>query len=565
MITLGINSVYHESAAALLIDGQVLAASEEERFNRRKHAKSAEPQNPHILPLKAIAFCLNRANLTPQNLDKIAFSFEPKIREKYFQVDPISVPGGWGSQEGEDKFRYYLQQVPVSIVNALGEGAEEKIVYVPHHLAHAASSFFPSGFAEAAFLTIDGIAENASAMLGIANGNKLIPKYELQYPHSLGFLWEKLAKYLGFSEYDACKVMGLAAYGKSLEWQEAFQKIAWVREKGFAVDPKVACFRLPNFEGLDAILGSHRSQGDSLEERHYNIAATLQEFNNKAVLSLVEYLYSLYPSNNLCLAGGVTLNCVTNWLVKEQGPYQNIYIPPAANDAGTAVGAALYVDRSTRKPETNVPQLNPYLGPDFTDEEILEAIAESGLRARYSADIAVEAADLIAGKKVVGWFQRRMEFGPRALGNRSLLADPRHASTRKLLNLKVKHRENFRPFGPSVLLEKAKDWFEIGRPSESLKYMLFACPVRPEKQDKIPAVVHVDGTSRIQLVDRTTNPKYYRLIEQFEKNTGVPLVLNTSFNDSEPIVCSPQDAISTFNRTNIDALILGDFIIERKN
>ena len=565
MITLGINSVYHESAAALIIDGQVIAATEEERFNRRKHAKSAEPHTAHILPLKAIAFCLHRANLTLEELDKIAFSFEPKIREKYFQLDPISVPGGWGSQEGEDKFRHCLQQVPVSIANALGEGAEEKIVYVPHHLAHAASSFFTSGFAQAAFLTIDGIAENASTMLGIARGNKLIPKYELQYPHSLGFLWEKLAQYLGFSGYDAGKVMGLAAYGQSLEWQEAFQKIACLTKKGFAVEQKVTCFRLPNFEPLDAILGSHRSQSDSLEERHWNIAATLQEFNNQAVLSLVEYLYTLYPSNNLCLAGGVALNCATNWFVKEQGPYQNVYIPPAAHDAGTAVGAALYVDRSRRKTEANVAQLNPYLGPDFTDEEILAAIAESGLSARYSSDSAVEAAELIAGKKVVGWFQSRMEFGPRALGNRSLLADPRHASTRELLNLKVKHRESFRPFAPSILLEKAQDWFEIGRPSESLKYMLFTCPVRPEKQDKIPAVVHVDGTSRIQVVEQKTNPKYYRLIEQFEKNTGVPLVLNTSFNDSEPIVCSPQHAISTFKRTNIDTLILGDFIIERKN
>jgi carbamoyltransferase len=566
MIVLGINSVYHESAASCVMDGRIVSAAEEERFNRYKHGKAARIDNPHLLPMYSINFCLKDVNLNPEDIDLIAFSFDAKVREKSWEIDPISLAGDWGSIEGEKTFLLGLGQIKHSLNQALGDKAAEKLVWVPHHLAHAASAFFPSGLKEAAILVIDGIGENASSMMAYGNGNGLDILHEIQYPHSLGFLWEKLSQFLGFSEYDACKVMGLAAYGQSETLQEAFSQFAQVTDKNFTLEKEILRFRVGEFEKLEALLGKRRQKNEPIEERHKNIAASLQAFNNEAVLRLVEELYRRCPSENLCLAGGVALNCVTNWLIKEKGPFKNLFIPTAPHDAGTAIGAALYAYHTRLgKEAARTQQLSPYTGPEFTTEEILLAIEESGLTARRSIDSAIEAADMVADGKVVSWFQGRMEFGPRALGNRCLLADPRYATTRELLNRKVKHREYFRPFGPSVLAEKASLWFEIGRPSESLKYMLFTCPVRPEKREKIPAVVHVDGTARVQLVERELNPSYHRLISRFEQRTGVPVILNTSFNDSEPIVCSPKDAITTFKRAAIDALVMQDFVIERKN
>ncbi|MBP5972480.1 carbamoyltransferase [Brasilonema sp. CT11] len=566
MIVLGINSVYHESAASCIIDGRIVSAVEEERFNRNKHGKAARIDNPHILPIHSINFCLRNANLEIKDIDLIAFSFDPKLRKKSFEFDPISLPRDWGSIEGEKTFLLGLEQVKLSLIQALGEKAAEKLIWVPHHLAHAASAFFPSGLEEAAILVIDGIGENASSIMAYGNENRLGVLHEIQYPHSLGFLWEKLAQFLGFSEYDACKVMGLAAYGQSETMREAFSQFARITDKDFTLEKEVLRFRVGEFELLEALLGKSRKKNEPIEQHHKEIAASLQGFTDQAVLHLVEVLYRLCPSDNLCYSGGVALNCVTNWLIKEKGPFKNIFIPTAPHDAGTAVGAALYAYHTQcNQQKVHTPQLTPHTGPEFTTEEILLAIEESGLTTRRSIDSAIEAADMVADGKVVGWFQGRMEFGPRALGNRSLLADPRYATTRELLNQKVKHREDFRPFGPSVLAEKAEKWFEIGRKSESLKYMLFTCPVRPEKREKIPAVVHIDGTARVQLVERQLNPSYYRLIERFEQRTGIPIILNTSFNDSEPIVCSPKDAISTFKRTAIDALIMQDFVIERKN
>ena len=566
MIVLGINSVYHESAAACVIDGRIVSSVEEERFNRYKHGKSAQVDNPHILPINSINFCLRDANLDFEDVDFIAFSFDPKLRIKSFNIDPISIPGDWGSIEGEKTFLLGLEQVKHSLNQSFTDQAAEKLIWVPHHLAHAASAFFPSGLKEAAVLVIDGIGENASSIMAYGHGNKLGILHEIQYPHSLGFLWEKLAQFLGFSEYDACKVMGLAAYGQNSTLGEAFSQFAQITDRGFTLEKDILRFRVDEFELLETLLGKRREKNDPIEQHHKDIAASLQAFTDRAVLHLVENLYRLCPSENLCYSGGVALNCVTNWLIKEKGPFPNIFIPPAPHDAGTATGAALYAyNTRSNQEKINILQLNPHTGPEFTTEEILLAIEESGLTARRSKDSAIEAGDLVADGKVVGWFQGRMEFGPRALGNRSLLADPRYHTTRELLNQKVKHREDFRPFGPSILAEEAEKWFEIGRTCESLKYMLFTCPVRPEKREKIPAVVHIDGTARIQLVEKQINPNYHRLIARFEQRTGVPVILNTSFNDSEPIVCSPHDAISTFKRTAIDVLIMEDFVIERKN
>ena len=307
MIVLGINSVYEDSSACCVIDGKIVSANEEERFNRQKHGKFPRIDNPHVLPLHSINFCLKDANLFPEDIDLIAFSFDPKISEKSFEIDPLGRPGNRGSIEGEKFFRNGLEQVKPSLNKALGDKAASKLVWVPHHLAHAADAFFSSGLPEAAILVIDGIGEHACATMAYGKGNRLSIVNEISYPHSLGFLWIKLSQFLGFSPYDACKVMGLAAYGQSSTLQAAFSQFAWVTDFGFTLEIEILRFRLDEFEHLEALLGKRRKENEPIEQRHKDIAASLQAFNNEAVLRLVENLYRLCPSENLCLAGGVSL------------------------------------------------------------------------------------------------------------------------------------------------------------------------------------------------------------------------------------------------------------------
>jgi carbamoyltransferase len=559
---LGVNAVYHESAAALVIDGYVVAAIEEERIIRRKHAKSAEVDNPHVLPVNAIKNCLEIAGISPEEIDYIAYSFSPHMRAKQFKVDPISIEGNWGSKRGEQIFQNCLQQVYLSIRQILGAAAASKLTWVPHHVAHAASAFFPTNWESAAILVIDGIGEDASTALAYGDSHKIKILKSLPYPHSLGFLWEKISQYLGFSEYDACKVMGLAAYGDSQVLEGSFQKLARLTQDGFFVEKSIVQYRVSNFQPLEELFGPRRLEGYPITQQQQNLAATLQMFTNEAVLRLVNLLKDLTNKKRLCMTGGVALNCATNWFIKENGPFEEVYIPSGTHDSGTAIGAALsiYHDHTFTK---GIYQISPYLGPEYQISKYLKLIETSGLKACFSSNITGKVAQLIASGKIVAWFQGRMEFGPRALGNRSLLADPRNPLTREIINRKVKHREDFRPFAPSVLASKAGEWFELGRCSESLKYMLFTCPVHSCKKELIPAVLHVDGTARVQLVYPEINSKYFQLIQQFEEITGVPILLNTSFNDSEPIVCSPEDAIATFKKTAIDFLVLDDYVIER--
>jgi carbamoyltransferase len=564
MIVLGINSVYHELAAALVIDGEIVAAVEEERFNRQKHGKVARVDNPHQLPVRSIDFCLKRCGIKPQEIDAVAYSFSTQLRRRRFCLDKLSQRGDWGDPEGERVFISCLEKVPESLANLLDEDVVDRFHWVPHHIAHAASSYYPSGTGSAAILVVDGIGEMTTTMMGAGEGPKIRWLKDLEYPDSLGFLWEKLSKFLGFSEYDACKVMGLARYGSPATLEHAFQSFVHVNH-GFKINPEIVEFRLDDFSRLEQSLGPRRHRNDALEQRHADVAASLQEYTDRIVLALVNDLYDLYPAETLCFAGGVALNCSSNWLLKEKGPFRNLYIPPAPHDAGTAAGAALfsYWSRNQDKWKESQPVKNAFLGPEFGSEAILEAIRMEGLEEEWCDDVAGEMATLISKGKIVGWFQDRMEFGPRALGNRSLLADPRDPSMRDTINRKVKHREDFRPFSPSVLEEDCTEWFEMGRDSASYAYMLFACPARKEKAHLIPAVLHVDGTARLQLVSKRENRKYHELISRFKGITGVPLVLNTSFNDSEPIVCSPRDAIATFKGTNIDVLVLGNYVIRR--
>ncbi len=426
-------------------------------------------------------------------------------------------------------------------------------------MAHAASAYFPSGFDRAAILSIDGIGEIAGSLLAKAAGTRIQPVETFDYPHSLGFLWEVMSTHLGFSHYDASKVMGLAAYGDPEVFRREFQSALRVGKEDYAVSPEFLGFNANKFAKLDALFGPPRYMDSEILPRHADIAAALQEATNAAVMALVRRLKRKVPLDKLCLAGGVALNCVTNELVRRSGDFSDVFIPSAPHDAGTAIGAALVVHCAKQKSPPERGNSTPYLGPAFNRREILAAVKSAGLTPRRSKSPARDAADMIADGRIVAWFQGRMEFGPRALGNRSLLADPRRPEMRNILNQKVKHREDFRPFAPSVMAERAGEWFEVGGAnSTSHEFMLFACGVKPDRRDRIPAVVHRDGSARVQLVRRESNPDFHELLSRFLARTGVPLVVNTSFNDSEPIVCTPTDAIVTFRKSGIDALFMDD-------
>ena len=552
MNILGINSVYHESAAALLVDGVLVAAVEEERFNRIKHGKEADFDNPHQFPERAIRYCLNYAGLTSKDIDHVAFSFDPKLRRKKYRAE-------WWDPRFEETFRLRLGQVPGVADEILGRPLRQRFHFVPHHLAHAASAYFPSGFDRAAILSIDGIGEVAGSTLAKAVGTRIQMIETIDYPNSLGFVWEVMSGHLGFSHYDASKVMGLAAYGNPEAFRRQFQSMLRVGKEDYVVNPEMIGFQPDKFFKLEALFGPSRYlDSDKILPRHADIAAALQEATNAAVMALVRRLRRKVPSDKLCISGGVALNCVTNGLIKQSGDFSDVFIPSAPHDAGTAIGAALVVHCAKHKKPPQRGNSTPYLGPAFSRRDILAAVKSAGLVARRSKAPAREAAEMIADGKIVAWFQGRMEFGPRALGNRSLLADPRRPDMRNILNQKVKHREDFRPFAPSVMAEHADEWFEVGAHSTSHEFMLFACGVKPTQRDRIPAVVHKDGSARVQLVSKKSNARFHELISCFFAQTGVPLVVNTSFNDSEPIVCTPTDAIVTFRKSGIDALFMDD-------
>ena len=563
---LGINSAYHESAACLLQDGAPVAFAEEERFNRRKHGKLARVDNPDELPRQAIQFCLRQAGIGLAGVESIGYSFDPPLRRRNIGLGGPVGSTDWGSGAGEELFQSRLRAIPEALAEMAGAQVSDRFHWIEHHLCHAASAFLVSPFDEAAVLAVDGIGEFGTAWLGHGQGVQLRKLAKVEYPHSLGFLWEKLAVFLGFGEYDACKVMGLAAYGNPKTFAPALAALVSTNGEGeLRLDADTLRFRSDDFGPLESLLGPRRRPGEPLAPRHADIAAALQKATDKALLDLAAALRRRTGSTRLCLAGGVALNCVSNRVLHESGLFEEFYVQPAAHDAGTALGAAAWLWCRHLGGNRAFVLEHPYLGPEYSEVELIAALERGGLRYRRSADAAVEAAAFIARGAVAGWFQGRMEVGPRALGNRSLLADPRRPEMRAAINEKVKHRESFQPFAPAVLAERAADWFHIPGRSRSSDFMLVACEARPERAARIPAVVHADGTSRIQTVRAETNPLFHRLIAEFECRTGVPLVLNTSFNDSEPIVCSPEDALRTFGNTRIDALFLGDFVVERED
>lgn len=565
MYILGINSAYHESSACLIKDGDMVAAVEEERFTRKKHAKQAKVDNPDELPTNSINFCLNRAGITLSQVDYIGFSFNPKIRLKNKEFEEQTINGSWGTPEGEEKFYSKIMGVPLCLSKLANEDISNKFIWIDHHSCHAASSFFVSPFQKAAIMSVDGIGETTTTFLGVGEEKSIRTLKEVEYPNSLGFLWEKMSKFLGFGEYDACKVMGLASYGSGKSFIESFRDIVSVGSNGgFTVDNSITKFRCEDYSRLEEIFGQRRERGTPIEKRHRDMAAGLQGITDEIALHMAQYLYDATHCKNLCVSGGVGLNCVTNTALSEKSNFDHVFVQPAANDAGTALGAAFHIWCAILNKPRKYVMKNAYLGPSFSSQQMENALKEHGLGYRLVPDIESLIAKILAEGSIVAWFQGAMEFGPRALGNRSLLADPRNPSMREILNQKVKHREDFRPFAPSVIKEKSQGWFVVNKESPSSDFMLFAYRLKEAKKGLIPAVVHVDGTSRIQTVRSSENPRYHRILSEFERITGVPILLNTSFNDDEPIVCTPSDAIKTFLKTKIDYLVLGDFLVSKK-
>ncbi|MCX5778791.1 MAG: carbamoyltransferase [Elusimicrobia bacterium] len=559
MNILGISCYYHDSAACLLQDGRIVSAAQEERFNRRKNSSD--------FPLMAANYCLQAGNVTINDIDYIGFYEKPflkfsRVVLSHLRSYPFSLPNFLSTMP------HWLQDrliMPMIFKRELGY--EGKSIFIKHHLSHAASAFLVSPFEEAAILTADSVGEWATTTMGSGCNSEIKILNEIHFPDSLGLLYTAITTYLGFAADEGeGKVMGLAAYGKP-RYIEALRNIVVVRADGsFIIDQRFfgfnTGFRMYSRKFV-AMFGPARVPDGLLEERHCDMAASLQLFIEETLISIARNLYRITKSDNLCLAGGVFLNCVANSRIIEETPFKNIFIQPAAGDSGGAIGVASYMYHSLLGNQRDSIMNDTYLGPDYSANQVRRALASAGLDFREMEDGALSeyVAERIAQNKIVGWFQGRMEFGPRALGNRSILANPMTLGMKDYLNNQVKHRESFRPFAPVVLEEKANEYFHG---EGSSPFMLLSPKVKENKKHIIPAVTHIDGTARLQTVRQQSNEQLWRLIVAFETLTGVPVLLNTSFNlRGEPIVCTPQDAIDVFQRTKMDCLVMGNIVVDK--
>jgi carbamoyltransferase len=572
MYTLGINAAFHDSSACIVRNGQLLAAAEEERFTHIKHGKRPVPFSTYELPFHAIDYCLSVAGLHINDVDHFAYSFDPYILlgDEYRTTSHIKLPlipaeadsNSW-LNPWDPLFLAYIINAPAQLQDGWPHHLQKRFLdaqidpakwhFVDHHLSHAASAFYVSPYEEAAVMTIDGRGEKATTSYYIGNGNELSCISQVEMPHSLGLLYERMTTYLGFlHSSDEYKVMALASYGKPV-FADVFRNIIHVEADGK--------YRIDHLDFV-AAFGPARKKGDPFGKHEFNIAHSLQLVLHETVLRLATWLHHRTGLNKLCLAGGVALNCVLNAYLRDKGPFRHIWVQPAAGDAGTALGAALWIDARERGTNQRTFQMDHvYWGPEYSDEAIEKFLKWSKLPYRKLRDVAKEAAQILATNKIIGWYQGRMEFGPRALGSRSILASPIHADMQARLN-EVKDREDFRPVAPVVLEEDAVNWFEGANYSP---FMLFVYPVKESMADKIPAVRHVDGTARIQTVNPTQHALYYALLKEFKELTGVPVLVNTSFNTlGKPIVSSPRDAIECFWTSPFDALVIGSFLIEKK-
>jgi len=569
MNILGLNAFHGDASAALLKDGILVSAIEEERINRIKHWAG--------LPALAAASCLTGTD--PAELKHIAISRDPRAHlwRKLFRV--AMRPVSWGHARSRAANSIRVSGVQAELAKALAfpvEGAQ--FHYVEHHRAHLASAFFASPFEEAAVASVDGFGDFASAMWGVGKGNRIDVRGTTRFPHSLGLFYTAFTQYLGFPNYgDEYKMMGLAAYGEP-RFTAKVRDV--VRSAGSDFRLNLDYF-IHHTQGVEMswesgqpvlgnvyspkmaeVFGPPRMARTELLPQHADLAASVQVVFEEIYFAFLNALHRQTGQKALCLAGGCALNCAANGKIFEKTPFRDLYIQPASNDSGTSIGAALHVwHQVLNQPRSFVMQHASY-GTDFRDQEIREQLdAVDVVSHKMTEDDLLDfTAGEIAAGKVVGWFQGRMEFGPRALGNRSILADPRRHDMKDILNGRIKHREHFRPFCPSILAERTADYFETSYPSP---FMVQAYKIRPERRNDVPAVTHADGTGRLQTVDRDQNPLYWKLLSRFEKLTGVPILINTSFNENEPIVTLPSHAIDCFLRTNMDALVIGSFALRK--
>jgi carbamoyltransferase len=590
MYILGISAYYHDSAACLVKDGDIIAAAQEERFTRKKH--------DHRFPAEAVEFCLERAGIEGEQVDLVAFYDKPLLKfERLIETYIDYAPSG---------IRSFLMAMPLWLREkiwirdqvAKSSNYKGKVLFTEHHESHAASAFFPSPFESAAVLTMDGVGEWATSSYGYGRGNELNLLAELHFPHSLGLLYSAFTYYTGFKvnsgEY---KVMGLAPYGEPRFVQRILDELLDLREDGsLRLNMKYFNFAhgltMTNSAFDELFGGPARKPESELTQREMDLARSVQEVTEMSMLRMANHVHKETGEKNLCLAGGVALNCVGNGRILREGPFENVWIQPAAGDAGGALGAALSVwyqylgnkrDVSVMRGAHSDGMKGAYLGPSFSNEEIRQFLDTTGASYRRveRSELANHVARLLADEKVVGWFQGSMEFGPRALGGRSILGDPRSPRMQTQMNLKIKFRESFRPFAPSILRERVADYFQMDCDSP---YMLLVAPVNEhlrrqmndDEQNKfgidklnvvrstIPAVTHVDYSARVQTVRQEDNPVYYDTIAAFEKLTGCPVVVNTSFNvRGEPIVCTPEEAYTCFMRTEMDCLVMEDYVLRK--
>lgn len=587
---LGISAFYHDSAAALVVDGEIIAAAQEERFTRKKHDEG--------FPQHAVDYCLKEAGLTAADLDYVGFYDKPlrkfeRLLETYLSYAPA------GYRSFRKAMPLWLKQklyTPRELRQGLGGEYKGRFVFTEHHESHAASAFFPSPFEEAAILTLDGVGEWSTTAMGVGRGNRMDLTHEVRFPHSLGLLYSAFTYYTGFKvnsgEY---KLMGLAPYGEPIYHDLILDNLLDVKEDGsFRMDMSYFnyCQGLTMTSGkLHSLFGSPPRQAESeISQREMDLAASIQSVTEEVMLKMARHAHKTTGLSNLVMAGGVALNCVGNGKILRDGPFKNIWIQPASGDAGGALGTAMFIwyqllqkERSVRKPDA---QKGSFLGPAYTDDES-DAFFKSQGAVYETADsddsLCENVASLIADENVIGWFQGRMEFGPRALGGRSLLGDARSEKMQSVMNLKIKFRESFRPFAPIVLKDRVHEYFDMKAGTDS-PYMLLVAPVKEEIRTKpedgadrafgidklkhcrseIPAVTHVDYSARVQTIDDERNPLTHRLLKAFDRQTGCPVLINTSFNvRSEPIVCTPEDAWRCFLMTDMDVLVVGRHILKK--
>jgi carbamoyltransferase len=537
---LGINAVFHDPSAALVVDGETVAAAEEERFSRRKHGKDSVPFSTWELPERSMRWCLEAGGLDAGDLDAVAYSYDPSL---------APAPGSDLTVDGWEGLRsLYAERAPLFMRTVL-RGLDPGIVrFVPHHMAHAASAFLAGPHRTASVMVLDGRGERSSYLAGRAVEGELSILATQPLPHSLGLMYEEVTEHLGFRRSsDEYKVMGLAAYGRPAFLDDLRRAIRTTPDGGFELDP------------IEWSTFVKRRTGESWDPEHADLAMSVQVRLEEILLELADWIHERTGDDALVMAGGVALNCLANSRISREGPFRSLWVQPAAGDAGTALGAALAAARALG--DEVRPMTTAALGPAWTDDEIEDALVAADLGFERPADVADAVAQVIADDGIVAWFQGRAEYGPRALGHRSLLADPRNADNLERLNA-VKGREQFRPVAPMVLADRAGAIFDGPLPSP---YMLFTHDVRPEWRERIPAATHVDGSARIQTVDRREEPLVARMLAAFERRTGVPVVINTSLNTAgRPIVNSPRDALEVFGSAPVTALAMGPFLVRRE-